>query len=193
MDTSVVQSMARWPNVPACFDWLELDRRGEWRLGPQAPREKVAHAGLAEFIGRNYEHDGQGRWFMQNGPQRVYAVLEYTPWVYRLSAQGGLLTHTGTAIDPIRAWLDDLGNILLESQLGIGVLDDRDLPVLAEALCNGNGCPLSDQELTQFLNVDQAISGYLRWQSRLLPLSAIRHDQVADRFGFSARPGPVTN
>ncbi|WP_416346426.1 DUF2946 family protein, partial [Escherichia coli] len=23
--------MAKWPNVPNCFGWLALDRRGQWR------------------------------------------------------------------------------------------------------------------------------------------------------------------
>ena len=25
-------AIARWPNVPACHEWLSLDRRGDWRL-----------------------------------------------------------------------------------------------------------------------------------------------------------------
>jgi hypothetical protein len=31
------------------------------------------------FIQRNYDHDAQGQWFFQNGPQRVYVELEATP------------------------------------------------------------------------------------------------------------------
>ena len=32
MDEMVARSLAKWPNVPAVFGWLELDRRGNWRI-----------------------------------------------------------------------------------------------------------------------------------------------------------------
>lgn len=188
MDSSVIQGMARWPNVPACFDWLELDRRGQWRLGPQAPRQAVNHTGLSEFIGRNYEHDASGRWFMQNGPQRVYAVLEYTPWVYRLDAAGQLLSHTGVKTEPLGAWLDDQGNLLLESPLGIGVLDDRDLPALLPLFCSESGHALTDAELEAFICAGNPSLGALRWHDKLVPLGCISQQQVATTFGFQPRP-----
>ena len=32
MDERVLLAKARWPNVPAAWGWLFLDRRGAWRL-----------------------------------------------------------------------------------------------------------------------------------------------------------------
>ena len=31
------EMLAKWPDVPACYEWLALDRRGQWRL--QGERE----------------------------------------------------------------------------------------------------------------------------------------------------------
>lgn len=190
MDEAVVQSMARWPQVPACYDWLELSRRGEWRLGPTAPREKVSHAGLAEFIGRNYEHDEIGRWFMQNGPQRVYVRLEYTPWVFHLANDGELLSHTRLpAGPPSAAWLDDEGNLLLQTSLGVGVLDDRDLPALLPALCDAQGRTLGDAELEDRLGGPEAITGvYLNWRGQLLKLSSVQRHSAAQLFSYDPSP-----
>ena len=48
MDSVVARAMAKWPNVPAVYGWLSLDRRGNWRIKD----ERVTHAALREFIGR---------------------------------------------------------------------------------------------------------------------------------------------
>src|SRR2546422_6290676 len=66
MDELVARSLAKWPNVPAVYGWLALDRRGNWRIKGQ----RISNVALREFIARNYECDSQGRWFFQNGPQR---------------------------------------------------------------------------------------------------------------------------
>ena len=50
--------LAKWPNVPACFEWLSLDRRGQWRL----KGEVIAHRGLITFLNLNYAVDDLGRW-----------------------------------------------------------------------------------------------------------------------------------
>src|SRR5947209_1505295 len=77
VDEIVARSLTKWPNVPAVFGWLELDRRGNWRI----KGEIIGNRGLREFIGRNYERDSLGRWYFQNGPQRVYVRLAYAPFV----------------------------------------------------------------------------------------------------------------
>ena len=46
MDDSVIRAMTRWPNVPAVYGWLGLDRRGCWRLRG----ERITHGGAIEFI-----------------------------------------------------------------------------------------------------------------------------------------------
>ena len=50
---------------------------------PQSRGSLLRHEKLIEFIHRNYEHDAQGQWFFQNGPQRVYVELQATPWIWR--------------------------------------------------------------------------------------------------------------
>ena len=66
MDAAVIAALAKWPNVPAVFGWLRLDRRGNWLI-----REQQIRQPLAAFINRNYASDELGRHFFQNGPQRV--------------------------------------------------------------------------------------------------------------------------
>ncbi|MDI9682769.1 DUF2946 family protein, partial [Burkholderia cenocepacia] len=73
----------------------------------------IRHAALNAFIGRNYECDAQGQWFFQNGPQRVYVELAYTPWIVRLAERDGQLAltdQTGAPFEPDAAWLDDGGS-----------------------------------------------------------------------------------
>ena len=124
MDDIVRQALAKWPNVPHCTGWLLLDRRGEWRLRDDAAQaagelgSPIRHAALNAFIGRNYECDAQGQWFFQNGPQRVYVELAYTPWVVRLAERDGQLTltdQTGMPFEPDEAWLDDAGGVLFRA------------------------------------------------------------------------------
>src|SRR5829696_8350527 len=104
MDDAVVRSMARWPNVPAVYGWLSLDRRGNWRI----KGEKIGNPALRDFIGRNYEADAQGRWFFQNGPQRVYVQLAYTPLVVHYEGDAAV-DHCGRPFGTEEAFLDEEG------------------------------------------------------------------------------------
>lgn len=85
MDDDVKAALVRWPNVPAVAGWLSLDGRGRWHLHPQGdaaeggPGESITNTQILAFIERNYEHDDQGRWFFQNGPQRVYVRIDAAP------------------------------------------------------------------------------------------------------------------
>lgn len=145
MDEAVVRAMARWPDVPDCHGWLALTRRGEWRIGTQ--RERIAHAGLVEFINRNYLADPSGAWFFQNGPQRVWVSLDYTPLVYRLEAgiPVQFAAHTGTATQAIRrVMVDELGSLVVVTDLGPGLVDDRDLPAALQLLRSPTGRPIEE-------------------------------------------------
>ena len=128
MDDVVARSIAKWPNVPAVYGWLALDRRGNWLI----KGERIANTALREFIARNYEPDEQGRWFFQNGPQRVYVTLAYTPFVMHYEGET-LFDHCGRRIEAAETWLDDEGSVLIRNALGVGVLDDRDLERYAES------------------------------------------------------------
>jgi hypothetical protein len=122
MDEIVVRSLAKWPNVPAVYGWLDLDRRGNWLIKGQ----RIGNAALREFIARNYAADERGRWFFQNGPQRVFVRLAYTPLVMHYEGDA-LFDHCARPVEALETFLDDEGSVLIRSARGIGLLDDRDL------------------------------------------------------------------
>ena len=127
MDEIVARSLAKWPNVPAVYGWLALDRRGNWRI----KGERIGNAALREFIGRNYQADGKGLWYFQNGPQRVYVSLAYTPLVVRYEGEG-LVDHCGRPFVAAEAFEDDEGSVLLAGSGTVALLDDRDLARFAD-------------------------------------------------------------
>ncbi len=132
MDDIVRQAIAKWPHVPDCYGWLGLDARGHWYMRddaaqaagpfPQSRGSRLLHEKLIDFIHRNYESDAEGRWFFQNGPQRVYVELEATPLIWRLDApQGTPQAHTGLRMPDAGACLvDEAGRVYLASEAGLG-------------------------------------------------------------------------
>jgi hypothetical protein len=188
MDDTVIRAMQQWPNVPAVYGWLALDRRGDWRIKSNAGRfECVAHAGMSEFIGRNYTRDDEGCWYFQNGPQKVYVSLDYTPWVYRLDSTATRLTaHTNAVPNDYRhLFLDDTDTLLVETELGIGVLLDRDLQSLLSHLTGLRG---ESAELV----LEEAARGDTpcRFFGRSLSCAPIRAADIPTRFNFVPRPVP---
>ena len=127
MDEIVVRSMAKWPDVPEVYGWLSLDRRGNWRI----KAEKIGNLALREFIARNYQPDARGRWYFQNGPQRVFVQLAYTPLVVHFEGDA-LVDHCGRPFEPGQAYLDEEGSLLIAGKAGISLLDDRDLARFAD-------------------------------------------------------------
>jgi len=127
MDEIVVRSLAKWPNVPAVYGWLDLDRRGNWLI----KGERIGNVALREFIARNYAADDRGCWFFQNGPQRVFVRLAYTPFVMHYQGEA-LFDHCGRPIEALETFLDDEGSVLVRGPHGIGLLDDRDLARYAD-------------------------------------------------------------
>jgi hypothetical protein len=128
MDALVAQAMAKWPNVPAVYGWLSLDRRGNWRI----KGERIANQALRDFISRNYESDSAGRWYFQNGPQRVYVTLDYTPLVVHYDGDE-LRDHCGRPFAARETYLDDEGSVLLAGEGTVALLDDRDLARFADS------------------------------------------------------------
>ena len=127
MDDAVARGMAKWPNVPAVYGWLSLDRRGNWRIKGQT----IANAALRDFIGRNYEPDARGCWYFQNGPQRVFVTLAYAPFVFHYEGRR-LMDQCGREVSARETYLDDEGSVLILGERGVGLLDDRDLERYAE-------------------------------------------------------------
>jgi hypothetical protein len=193
MDDIVKQALAKWPNVPSCTGWLALDRRGQWRMRDEAAQQAgalgapIRHAALLGFINRNYAADAQGRWYFQNGPQRVFVELAYTPWVVRLLAQPDGLRCTeqsGAPFEPVQGWLDDAGAVLFSDAAGrIALLHDHDLEVFSEHAAFF----AADADLPQ--GTPGAAVGEFYWRAdATLPLMAIAAEAVAARFGFIASP-----
>ena len=175
MDEIVKAALKKWPTVPHCYGWLALDARGQWfmrderiqRAGP-FPRVKgsvIRHDKLLEFIHRNYEHDSNGCWFFQNGPQRVYVELEAAPLVWRVSwAQGAVQVqaHTGEAASEQSAWLDEQGRLFLQGERGLGIVHSQDM-----------------------LDASRAIERGL-WSPQSVPF-----EQMPARFGYVLKPDPA--
>jgi hypothetical protein len=134
MDEIVARSMAKWPDVPAVYGWLQLDRRGNWKIRSASATqrfERIGNAALREFIGRNYLADERGCWFFQNGPQRVFVELAYTPLVVHYEGDA-LLDHCARPFLPSNVLQDEEGSVLVEGEGAIALLDDRDLERLAD-------------------------------------------------------------
>jgi hypothetical protein len=143
MDDLVKQAMAKWPNVPNCYGWLGLSARGDWYLrddaaqaagpfagegaSPASKGSRLEHAKLIEFIGRNYLSDEDGRWFFQNGPQRVYVELEATPLIARLLPDNTVQDHRGEQLNIQRCLLDEEGHLYLDCNEGIARLHTQDI------------------------------------------------------------------
>lgn len=151
MDDMVRAAMAKWPHVPDCCGWLGLDVNGQWclrdleaqALGRFASETRgargdaILHEALCAFIGRNYGVDPQGRWFFQNGPQRVFVELVLAPWVLRLQPDGQVWTHTGVVVSAQTCLVDEQGWAYLATPLGLGLVHTRDVETLARWLDAG--------------------------------------------------------
>jgi hypothetical protein len=159
MDDLVRAALLKWPNVPDCFGWLGLDARGDWFMRddrtqaagpfPGSKGSRIEHDKLRAFIERNYLADAGGRWYFQNGPQRVYVELEVAPWVWRLHSPplgGGhpaLCSHTGRPAAFQAAWQDEAGRLLLSTDLGLGLVHSQDMHLAADAVIAGAWQPES--------------------------------------------------
>ena len=175
-------AIVRWPDVPACYGWLSLDRRGDWRL----QGERITHGGLIAFINRQYGCDDGGCWFVQNGPQRVFVGLAYTPWVFR-QEERGFVSQTGAAGGAPRSLhVDEDGSVLLATTLGIGLLDDRDLAGFFARCHDADGRPAGEDALLALMT---GKSGQVFWQG--LPLQPIAAVDVPERFNFRRHPQPA--
>ena len=151
MDDIVKQALAKWPNVPDCYGWLGLDARGRWFMRddaaqaagdfPQSRGSWLRHEKLIDFIGRNYESDDEGRWFFQNGPQRVYVELECTPWIWQVLPDYRLQSHTGLQTSAGECLLDEEGRLYIASPQGLGLVHSQDMVVAAEAVEQGVWVP----------------------------------------------------
>ncbi len=191
MDAEVLQAMGKWPAVPAVFGWLSLDRRGNWSI----KGEPIGNRTVTAFIGRNYERDADGRWFFQNGPQRVFVRLDYTPYVLRTepAPEGiNLFAHSGEPVNACtQAFLDEDGCLLVAFERGVGLVSDRDLASLLPRLGHGEGKVAGEEELERWMAGSAPEDAHLDLGRVRLPLVSIRASDVPKRFGFDPDPRPA--
>jgi DUF2946 family protein len=194
VDELVLRGMAKWPNVPAVYGWLRLDRRGNWLI----KGEPVSNPTIIAFIGRNYASDEHGQWYFQNGPQRVFVALGYTPFVYRVAGVPDgpieIEAHNGLAASTISgAWFDEIGALLLLTELGVGVVHDQDLERLIPFFIDANGNAVPEdvfEELMGLAEQGRPVPLWLKLRDISVKLEPIRAAEVPGRFGFVSRPTP---
>ncbi len=215
MDQSVLDAVKRWPNVPAVYGWLSLSARGDWRLHPlgdaQAggPGEGITNPQILGFMGRNYASEPDGKWFFQNGPQRVYVRLDAAPYVVHIEPNtASLITHNGRIVQEVFGWFaDEHGQLYAQTDLGAARIDDRDLSTLAEVLQTPDGLSLLDaletdaladaRHIAVELEVDLSLlfsdpSGRYHALRHSVSYVTILHEVLADRLGFVKNPQAAT-
>jgi len=159
------------------YRWLLLNRRGHWIL-PQGP---ITNLRLIEYLNDHYRYDPQTQgMIVDNGPQRIFVTLEYTPWIYRIlpekaGANPIFITHTRKPVTDLRkGFVDEQGNLLLLTEWGIGLVSDTDLTLLSPWLVEESG------SLT--LSMPSGIK---------LPLEEIHSSEVPKRFRYRASVEPL--
>jgi hypothetical protein len=192
MDEQVIRSLIKWPDVPDCYGWLALDRRGQWRMRDEftqqnnLPGQVIKHQTLNEFISRNYARDTQGKYFFQNGPQRVFITLDATPWIVRMipSDQGvKLLTQCQSQIEPTSALSDEKGNIYIVGNITQAVYEDSDRAQFKLQTTESIAL-LHDHDLDLFSELatlkEEACSfgGSWSWHGKQLPLDPIHSSEL---------------
>ena len=202
MDEQVLRSLIKWPNVPHCFGWLALDRRGQWRMrdefaqANQLAGSVIQHVALNEFIARNYACDSLGRYFFQNGPQRVFITLDATPFVARIiPSESGpqLLTQCGTEIQPQGALSDEKGNIYITGNITQSVSDQIDGTVFTRTE-SPSVALLHDHDLELFSDQSKVMEdacsfrGSWQWDGKDLPIEPIHSLELSERFHFIKAP-----
>jgi hypothetical protein len=184
--------MAKWPNVPAVYGWLRLDRRGNWLIKD----EPVSNPTIIAFIGRNYAADERGQWFFQNGPQRVFVALDYTPFVYRVAdSPAGAIeieAHNGQLAGTVEgAWFDETGALLLLTGLGPGVVHDQYLERLIPCFIDANGNAVTEdvfEDLLELTEQGRPVPLWLKVRDTGVKVEPIQSAEVPARFGFVPHP-----
>lgn len=189
MDDWVLRALKRWPNVPALYGCLGLDRRGRWLIQGGT----ITHPRVVETINRNYAADEHGRWYFQNGPQRGYVELESTPLILFVAEhQTGLVTHTGQPVERItKAYLDEDGALVLLTEHGPGELIGSDLSWALERM-SAHQQPIDDETLAAALAVPSgsATNITLSITSSAVPLQRLNFADAPSVLGFERLPTP---
>ena len=193
MQRKEIQS-SNWPTTQDAFGWLSLDPRGYWRI----KGKRIDNPNLIEFINKNYESDKHGRYFFQNGNQRVFVNLTIAPFVIRVIDVNPLqfITHTGVLIQKIdRIWFDKKKmNFILKTGSVFGSIDDRDLSHVYNTLINSTGSRLSESEQQHATNDNEnllPVDMFLDYKGKKLRIATADNDA---EFGnhFIQKPSPAS-
>jgi hypothetical protein len=191
MEDWVARALERWPNVPALYGWLGLDRRGRWLI----KGETISRPQIIDTINRNYAADDRGCWFFQNGPQRGFVELEYAPLILRIAPDGeSLVTHTELPVTTIRGvYMDETGALLFATEHGPGLLIDGELGWALDRMSVG-GWSVSEEKLAEALAAPSgsvtAIS--IQLSGALLPIERLDMNAASQKLEFVRRPAPVS-
>jgi len=170
--------------------------RDEYAQTNQLPGNVIQHVALNEFISRNYAHDSLGRYFFQNGPQRVFITLDVTPWIARIiPSESGpqLSTQCGTKIKPHSALSDEKGNIYIAGSIPQSLPDQIDGTVFTQTESLSIAL-LHDHDLDLFSDQSQikedacSFRGSWQWDGKDLPIEPIHSAELAGRFHFIKAP-----
>lgn len=186
MEDWVYRALEKWPNVPAVFGWMGLDRRGRWTIRG----ELISRPQIIDTINQNYAADEQGRWFFQNGPQRGYVTLEYAPLILRVDGGGMLKTHTDVFVEKVSAaFLDEHGALTLSTEHGPGVLNDQDLAWALERLFVDDDV-VDEARLATALEMASGTQTALKFQigAEVASVTRVDTDALALRLGFVREP-----
>jgi len=185
MAERVVRGMEKWPDVPAVYNWLQLDRRGRWLM----KGSEITHPRLLAFINQHYYAAADGSYYFQNGPQQVFVELAMTPYIFSLVGDV-LMTQTDRVVKIVQAaFLSDQGDLFLQTDIGPGVIDDRHLAQVEEWFCTQGD---RDEVLADLLR------GHADENARLvserlnidLPLQPIAEAELEIQLEFIAKPQP---
>jgi hypothetical protein len=203
VDDSTLSSIAKWPNVPYCYGWLLLDRRGSFRIRNEYAQKNqlqgdvIQHAGLCESIKKHICLDEHQQYFYQNGPQRVYITFAYSPYVARILPNQEhrwiLRNHLDQEITPTRCFLDEKGNVLLECVVPITrCIKETELRFVE--IQHRTVALLHDHDLNIFSelsNMDFSSCGTLgvfQWHGVEIPIEPIMGKDLNKEFQFKATP-----
>ena len=169
--------------------------RDEFTQHHKLPGQVIQHLALNDFISRNYAVDELGRYFFQNGPQRVFVTLDTTPWIVRLipSEQGlRLITQCKTHLEPSAALSDEKGNIYIvglihvemnestraylsaADHLSVALLHDHDLDLFSE--------------LAKLREEACSFGGSWNWHGKQLSLDPVHSNELSTRFNYNPSP-----
>ena len=165
--------------------------RNEFAQSNHLPGETIKHRGLIEFIQRNYATDSLGQWFFQNGPQRVYVDLDYTPFISRIHLENQekiLRTTFGQKIEPQQCWMDENGQIILKADVDVQcLLNENNQAFTLEK--HSLAILLHDHDLDLFSETAQfhnacGTLGYWEWHGRSFEIEAIHSQEIKKDYCF---------